>query len=149
MKKNSILKMSKSISLLGLSFILFITILTSCDPAIGYEYNLDNKSDKELKVYYKGLGFNDTTSSMTVLPRTEIQLYEIEVWGSNPHDEKDNFLLMFDTLSITATDSSKLLSDYLKSENWSYRNDIGHLGFVKTGTNIYNLEISNEDFESQ
>ncbi|NLL28391.1 MAG: hypothetical protein GX259_06315 [Bacteroidales bacterium] len=141
--------MMKSISLLGLSLILLISILTSCDPAISYEYNLNNKSDKELKVYYKGLGFNNKSNSMTVLPKTKIQLFETEIWGSNPHDEKDNFLQMFDTLSITAADSSKLLLDYFKRDNWSYSNDIGHLGFIKVGTNIYDLEVTNEDFEIQ
>ena len=56
---------------------------------------------------------------------------------------------MFDTLSITAADSSKLLLDYFKRDNWSYSNDIGHLGFIKVGTNIYDLEVTNEDFEIQ
>ena len=82
-----------------------------------------------------------------IFPQTKILLYEIEVWGKNPHDEKDDFLLMLDTLNITAIDSSSILLEYLKRESWTYDNDIGHLGLIKTGTNIYSLEINNEDFE--
>ncbi|MFC0879014.1 hypothetical protein ACE01N_20635, partial [Saccharicrinis sp. FJH2] len=142
-------KKIKTYKLFGFSLLLLTCILTSCDPAIGYEYYLNNASDKELKVYFKGRGFNDSTQTITVLPDTEILIYETEVWGKNPHDEKDDFLIMFDTLSISALDSSKLLLDYLKRDSWSYNSDIGHLGLIETGTNIYNLEISNKDFEKK
>ena len=133
-----------------LSAILFTILvsisLNSCDPAIGYEYYLNNKSDKKLKIFYTGMGFNDTTKTVFALPRTEILFYDTEIWGKDPHDEQDDFLRIFDTLSITPTDTSKLLIDYLKRINWTYSNDIGHLGFIKTGTNIYKLEITNDDF---
>ncbi len=86
---------------------------------------------------------------MIVFPKTEILLYDTENWGKNPHDEKEDFLIMFDTLSVVATDSSKLILDYLKRDNWSYSNDIGHLGIIETGVNIYKLEILNKNFESQ
>ena len=92
------------------------------------------------------MGFNDTTTTVFILPRTDILFYETEIWGKNPHDEKDNFLRIFDTLSITPTDTSKLLIDYLQRSNWTYSNDIGHLGFIKTGANIYKIEITNDDF---
>ena len=126
---------------------VFLSILmNSCDPAIGYEYYLNNKSDKKLKIFYTGLGFNDTTKTVFALSRTEILFYETEIWGSNPDDEQDEFLKVFDTLSITPTDTSKLLIDCLQRKNWSYSNDIGHFGFTKVGTNIYRLEITNDDF---
>jgi hypothetical protein len=134
-----------------LSILLFVflisTILNSCDPAIGYEYYLSNKSDKKLKIFYTGHGFNDSSKTVFVHPRTELLFYETEIWGSNPHDEQDDFLQIFDTLSITPTDTSKLLKDYLQRINWSYSNDIGHLGFIKTGTNIYKLELTNDNFQ--
>jgi len=132
-----------------IGFLLLITIFISCDPAIGYEYYINNKSEKELKVGYIGKGFNDTTMTIIIFPKTEIQFFETEIWGKNPHDEKDNFLQMIDSLSITPTDSSVFLLNYLKRDSWSYDNDIGHFGLIKTGTNIYKLEISNENFEKK
>ena len=135
--------------LYGFLFFIQISLLTSCDPAIGYKYYINNKSDKELKVFYGGKGFDQITDSILISPKTEILFLDTETWGSNPHDEKDNFLIMFDTLSITATDSSKLLVDYLKRDNWTYSNDIGHLGFIEVGYNIYKIEILNEDFEKK
>ena len=122
-------------------------LISSCDPAIGYDYYLNNKSDKQLKVYYVGNGFNDTTKTLFVLPRTNILFYETEIWGKDPHDEKENFLQIFDTLNISPTDSSHLIKDFLKRENWTYSNEIGHNGFIETGTNIYRLEIVNDDFD--
>jgi hypothetical protein len=58
-------------------------ILIACDPAIGYEYNLNNKSDSLLIVVFKGNGFNRTNgdSIKRVQPKTEIKIYETKVWG--------------------------------------------------------------------
>ena len=142
-----LLKMTKTVRLPGFSLLVLTIILTSCDPMIGYEYYLNNQSDKELKVLYKEQGDSDTTIIRIVSPKTEILFYENEIWGKNPHDEKADFLWMFDTLSITATDSSRLLINYLERDNWNYTNDISHLVLIKTGTNIYQLEILNDDFE--
>jgi hypothetical protein len=137
----------KTILSTGTFVILVSILLNSCDPAIGYEYYLNNKSDKKLKIFYTGLGFNDTTKTVFVQPRTKLLFYDTEIWGKNPHDEENDFLRIFDTLSITPTDTSKLLIDYLQRSNWVYSNDIGHIGFIKTGTNIYKLEITNDNFE--
>jgi hypothetical protein len=126
--------------------ILISILLQSCDPAIGYEFYLNNKSDKKLEIFYKGGGFNDSTKTVFVLPKTELLFYDTETWGKNPHDEQSDFLRIFDTLSITSTDTSKLLKDYLQRDNWSYSNDIGHIGFIKTGVNKYKLEITNDNF---
>jgi hypothetical protein len=147
MSKTLISRIIRAIGLFGFLFLLMISVFTSCDPAIGYEYYLNNKSGKELRVYY--IGFNNTTKTLIVSPKTDILFFKTEVWGKNPHDEKDDFLNMFDTLSITATDFTKLKLDYLKRDSWSYSNDIGHLGIIKTGTNIYKLEILDEDFEKK
>lgn len=136
----------KTLLTAGLLTILVSISLNSCDPAISYEYYLNNKSDKKLKIFYTGMGFNDTTKTVFALPKTEILFYDTEIWGSNPHDEQDDFLKIFDTLSITPTDTSKLLIDYLQRINWTYSNHIGYLGFIKTGANIYKLEITNDDF---
>lgn len=144
------LKPIKDFGRYGFPIIILISILASCDPAIGYKYSLNNKSDKELKIYFIALELiNDTTKCVIISPKTEILFFDTEVWGKNPHDEKDDFLKMFDTLSITATDSSKLLVNYLKRDSWTYSNDIGHLGFIETGVNMYKLELTNDDFEKK
>jgi hypothetical protein len=136
--------MDKSV---GYLFLFLMIYLTACDPAIGYQYYIENNSEKELKVRFAGAGSNDSTETILVIPNSEILFYEVTVWGKNPHDEKEDFLSMLDTLNISATDSSQILLDYLKRESWIYNNDIGHIGLVETGTNIYTLEIMNEDFE--
>jgi hypothetical protein len=128
-----------------LSIFLLISF-SACDPAIGYEYHLNNFSDKDLKITFKAFGDYVRDDSTIVYSNTEKLFYSFDIWGKNPHDEKDDFLWMFDTLQISSTDSTKLLIDYLLRDNWTYSNDIGHLGFVKTGSNFYRLEISNEDF---
>ncbi len=91
------------------TFVFSMVLLLSCDPAIGYRYTLNNKSDKELKVYYK-MGYSD--SLMVIKPKTEIAFFDDGMWGSNPHDEKDAFLHIFDNLRIEASDKSTLLLDY-------------------------------------
>jgi len=125
------------------TFVFSMVLLLSCDPAISYRYIVNNKSDKELKVYYK-FGYFD--SLLVIKPKTEIAFFETEMWGNNPHDEKDQFLL-FDSLSIEASDKSILSLDYLKRDNWTYSCEPSHNGFIETGLNKYEIEISNENFK--
>ena len=128
-----------------LTTIIFSMVLfLSCDPAIGYRYSVNNKSDKELKVYYKK-GYSD--SLIVIKPKTEMAFFDEGMWGSNPHDEKDEFLHIFDSLKIEASDKSTLSLDYLKRENWKYSCEPSHMGLIETGLNKYEIEISNENFK--
>jgi hypothetical protein len=130
-------------SLLGLILIGFTLI--GCDPSIGYEYYLNNKSDSLLIVEFKGNGFNSTKgdSIKQVQPKTEILIYETEVWGKNPHDEGDDFLRVFDSIAIMTINHRPIKTDIHKRSNWKYDNDINGL-FIKTGTNTYRLELTND-----
>ena len=67
-------------------------IITSYDPVIGYRYTVNNKSDKELKVYFQ---VHNSDSTTFIQPRTKIDIIEIETWGSNPHDEKDKMIIRY------------------------------------------------------
>ena len=135
----------KSSSLLVISIIaLLMIVITSCDPVIGYRYTVNNKSDKELKVYFQ---VHNSDSTTFIQPRTKIDIIEIETWGSNPHDEKDNFLIVtFDSINIEAVENTKLEVDFRKRENWIYEVDPGKMFLINTGLNIYEIEINNEDF---
>lgn len=134
-----------STSLLVVSIIASIMIvITSCDPAISYRYTIINKSDKELKVYFQ---VHNSDSTTFIQPRTKVDILEIETWGSNPHDEKDNFLnVTFDSINIEAVDNTKLEVDFRKRDNWIYEVDPGKMLLINVGQNIYELEINNEDF---
>ena len=110
-------------------------IITSCDPVIGYRYTVNNKSDKELKVYFQ---VHNSDSTTFIQPRTKVDILEIETWGSNPHDEKDNFLnVTFDSINIEAVDNTKLEVDFRKRENWIYEVGPGKMFLINTGLNIY------------
>jgi hypothetical protein len=132
-----------------LELILIVFVLNGCDPAIVYEYYINNQSDSTLTVKFKGEGFNRTDSDSTkiVRPKTEILIYETEVWGSNPHDEKNDFLIMFDTISIMTNSKILIKKDIYNRDYWEYDNDIVHFGLIKTGTNIYRLNLTNEDLK--
>ena len=73
----------KTILSTGIFVILVSFLLNSCDPAIGYEYYLNNRSDNKLKIFYSGPGFNDTTKTVLVQPGTELLFYDTEIWGKN------------------------------------------------------------------
>ncbi|MBA7528401.1 hypothetical protein ES705_20584 [subsurface metagenome] len=69
------------------------------DPEVGYGYHIDNKSDKELKLYFKGPGYNDSPETIIAMLRAEQLFYEIDVCGKNPYDEKDDFEKVVDLIS--------------------------------------------------
>ncbi len=71
-------------------------------------------------------------------------MYKLTEKGSNPHDEKEKF---FNTFRIETTDRIAVEKDISKRESWTYKNDILYLGFIKTGTNIYTLELTNKDIK--
>lgn len=130
--------------------LLFISItLISCDPVVRYEYHLDNKSDSTLIVQFRGSGSPRVRkdSIRQVPPRTEILIYITGERARNPHDEKEDFLRMFDTLDIITISRSKINKDIHKRDNWMYSRNVTHFGVIKTGTNFYKLELSNSDLK--
>jgi len=127
--------------------VLFLYCFSGCDPVVGYEYYLNNQSDSTLTVAYISLGFEEADTLKTILPETEMLISDMEVWGSHPHDEGEDFLRMFDTLIIMKGNQELISMDFYNRENWDYDNDIVYFGIIKTGTNIYSLEISNEDLK--
>ena len=131
-------------NLMELLFIGFV--MSSCDPAISYEYYLNNQSDSVLIVQFRDNGFNRTGDSIRqAQPKSEILIYKTEVWGSNPHDEKSEFLHMFDTIAIMTKSSIPIKKDIYQRKYWTYDNDITLFGFIKTGTNFYHLKLVNDD----
>jgi hypothetical protein len=146
--KNLILKLA--------GLLIIIHLFTSCDPAISYKYYLNNNSDSILVVKHICKG-HDTPFIMTectpndsiikVLPKTHILILKARICDSNPHDEKNEFLKVFDFLSISRENLLPIKKDIHKRENWKYTNVISHLGTIRTGTNIYSLDLTNDDIE--
>jgi hypothetical protein len=129
-----------------IGFVFIVFIIVGCDPAIGYEYYLNNQSDSILLVHFRINGYNQSKDSIVkALPNTEILFYDAEMWGKNPHDEKNEFLNLFDSIAITKENGTLIKKDIYQRENWTYEKDISHNVFIKTGTNIYRLKLSNED----
>ena len=131
-------------SIVGL--IMIVLTMIACDPAIGYEYYLKNKSDSTLIVEFKAKGGNrtDGDSIRQVQPKTEILIYETEEWGENPHDEGADFLKVFDSIAIMTKSHQPIKTDIYKRTNWKYDNEINGL-FIKTGINTYRLELTNDN----
>ena len=125
-------------------FILPALILICCDPGIGYEYYVQNNSDKVIKVEYHRYYMD---SMITIPPRSEIIIAEFPTRGSNPHDEGQNFLRNFDQIYYVPDDSFKITKDFMDRKNWKYNRDIRHFGIIKVGTNKYYLEITNNDIQ--
>jgi hypothetical protein len=122
------------------------SFMTCCDPVIGYEYYINNQSDSLIYVYFHGIGSrrtrNDTT--ITIKPLTENMFFQTGLIGSNPHDEGELFLKVFDTLSIQHKNGIPLKTSFNKRENWKYSNEISHFGLIKTGVNKYTLDLNND-----
>jgi hypothetical protein len=137
-----------------LFFLLFIgLVMTCCDPAISYEYNIQNNSNKEFQVGFVASGLNFSLpihdSIVTIRASSRNLIAKIQKWGSRPHDEASDFLKVFDTLYIVNNDSLKFIKDIYLRENWEYDNDINYFGIIKTGTNYYTLKINDADFNSK
>lgn len=127
-------------------FILCAFFLISCDPIISYQFNVENKSDKELVFKYSHEGVDPKDSVTICKAKTNCIIDSITVRGSNPKDEGANFLSVLDTLKLYAKDSSIVTKNIYARKNWKYTNKITHFGIIKTGRNIYTLEINNKDF---
>lgn len=123
---------------------VLILLLTGCDPSIDYEYYIDNKSDSTLTVKFKAVCGKD---SVTHVPAgKKVLFFSMNDFGaSNPHDEGDNFLNMFDSVSVTTINGSPIKKDVYKRASWVYDNEISYFGIIRVGTNFYTLELTNED----
>jgi hypothetical protein len=80
------------------------------------------------------------------MPHSENTIAAIDFFGSNPQDEGENFLYLFDTIYIVDKDSIHYSKDIYQRENWSYDRDIVHVGLIKSGTNYYTLTVEDVDF---
>ena len=127
-------------------FLLIGYTMTSCDPEIGYKYYLNNNSDSLLSVHFKCYSIKKDSVKI-VDPKTEILIFEKSVMGANPRDEGNYFLKMFDTISVLLQSGIPIKTDIYKRENWKYSNDISHFGLIKTGTNIYTLDLTNDNLK--
>ena len=125
---------------------LLIGFTTSCDPEIGYQYYLNNNSDSILSVHFKTYSIKKDSVKI-IDSKSEVLIFEQSVMGANPRDEGDYFLKMFDTISVLLQSGIPIKTDIHKRENWKYSNDISHFGLIKTGTNIYTLDLTNDNLK--
>jgi hypothetical protein len=140
--------------LFQLTVLLAITFfITGCDSQIRYQYNLINNSDSILIIKFRCirneelmvLNYFENDSVVKVLPKTDIQFFEANVIGSNPYYDRDDFLQVFDTISITLSNQIPINTDIYKRGNWKYDRNTKYIGTVRVGTNIYKLELTNDD----
>lgn len=132
-----------------LIFVLCLFILTSCDPIISYQFNVENKSDKELVFEYSHEGVNPKDSITVCKARTNCIIDSITIRGAEPHDEGDDFLSAMKMLKVNSKDSSTITKNIHDRNNWKYTNQISHFGIVKVGKNVYTLKIENKDFRNK
>lgn len=132
-----------------LIFILCICFLTACDPIISYQFNVENKSDKELVFKYSHEGFYPKDSITICGKQKNCVIDSITIREANPHDEGNDFLSAMKILKVTSRDSSIITKDILDRKNWKYKNEISNFGIIKVGRNIYTLKIENNDFRKK
>lgn len=127
---------------------LFLTFI-SCDPSGRYEYWIDNKSDTEIFVVLSE-NSTDYIEHISSDPNSLILLKRYETINGL-HDYRKEFLLrFFDSLAIMTdtTIGSVIKKNYSQRSSWQYdQKNIKHVGLVKSGDNVYILEITNEDLK--
>ncbi|HLO60673.1 MAG TPA: hypothetical protein VK179_18125 [Bacteroidales bacterium] len=137
----------------SLSIVLIAFSILSCDPAIQYEYYVKNDSNREFQIGFSAPGLEyermEHDSIVSIKPNTKSLIVKFDMWGSHPHDEGVDFLNVFDTIYVVNRDSIELLKDITIRQNWVYDNDIAYFGLIKTGTNIYTLNINEQDFNNK
>jgi len=140
-------KMKNHCSKYALTFFILL-ILNSCDPIVGYEYHLRNASDSALIIKFKAnRNVGDTICVLKILKHSDTLIYKTEIWGSNPHDENNRFLKLFDFITAARLDGKPVNKDIRNRAYWNYKNKIVHFGLIKTGTNIYTLVLTNDDIK--
>lgn len=123
-------------------FLLSCTISTTDN----FSYVINNKSDKELKVYIK-TGRIDST--LNISPRTQTTIYKgyEEYVGDAPSYMNMFFLDIFDVLRIEAVDKSTFTLNCLDVSNWKSTKGSVSMGPAKKSTTTYKIEIENSDFQ--
>lgn len=123
--------------------------LTRCDPGLGYEFYVNNKSDSLIIVDFKGQGSVASQNDSIVLiePDTTKLFFKTGILGSNPQDEGEKFLKLVDTISVFFKSGEPIKINYYKRENWSYSKEIKYFGLIKTGINKYTLELNNDNIK--
>ena len=132
-----------------LIFVLCICFLTSCDPIISYQFNVENKSDKKLVFKYSHEGLYPNDSITFCDAQTNCIIDSVTVRGAEPHDEGNDFLSALEMLEVYSKDSSIVTKNIHDRTNWEYKNEISHFGITKVGKNIYTLKIENKDFRNK
>jgi hypothetical protein len=130
--------------IIGLGFLGLIFAIISCDPYGGYEYWIDNKSDSVIFVVLHET-YADEVERITIDQKSMILLKKYETIDGL-HDYRDDFLQYWDSLSVMIDTTSRLVikKDFSKRDSWTYdQNKTG----LKSGDNIYRLEIKNEDLK--
>ena len=139
----SFIMKTKQINFYQLSVIITIAVFfVSCNVSSSHIYTINNKSDKELKVYYKA---GSKESTVTIKPQTKVNLFTESGGGNSPAD-KFSFLEVFDSLKIEATDNSILTFDCLNISRWKSSTVSGTIILVEMSTTTYELSIYNTDF---
>lgn len=131
-------------TLLALSAILW---LTGCDPYGGYQYRVTNNSDSAIYVQYN-IHYNDTIFTETVAPKSKKQLQQFSTVNGLSDYGSEFLTQYFEKFSITIDTqrTRDLKKDYRLRSNWEYsQENISHLFLVKTGENVYTLDVGNED----
>jgi hypothetical protein len=123
--------------------ILTFFLIFGCDPIFYDQYKIDNKSDFEIKVYYKSYYDFDTT---IIIPAKSLKDF-FNVGGNIGYakDYKEEFLsIYFDSISLNVNDSIRITKDYLIRENWEF-SETGNGGGVAN----YKLILDNSDIENR
>ena len=128
------------------SILIATIIIPSCDPGLGYEYFINNQSDSLLSVHFRVYGIQ--RDSVTIVdPKTQYLIFETSVIGSHPKDEGEYFLNMFDTMAVLLESGKSIKTDINQRKSWKYTNEIRYFGLIKTGTNIYTLDLTNDNLK--
>jgi hypothetical protein len=124
--------------------LLLLILCYSCDPQGEYIYMITNNSDIDLSISYKQWVEDDTT--IAIPSNSEIVFYSEVGAGWTPVDEGEDFLNVFDTISLQIPDTLMLTKDFYKRDNWEYRRYGG--GHMDEGTGEYNFIIENSELTS-
>ena len=125
--------------------ILSLFVLTSCDPYGGYQYIVNNGSEKIVFVQYQEL-YNDTIFTKKVNPMNSVLIIKFESHNGLYDYKKDFLNRYFKTFSIYADsiNGSFLKKNFRKREAWDYNvQKTGCLG--RCGENIYTYKINNSE----
>jgi hypothetical protein len=121
---------------------ILTTLLYSCDPYGGYEYEIENNSTHDIQITY---AFADSVHINTLKSNEKVIIAHFETINGLI-DIGDDFLEFFDSLTIKPIESKKLVKDIYKRNNWDYKAErTARLLLISAGENRYKLTITNSD----